>query len=184
MKKTIILLIIIGAIYGGFLFFKDSDDSKKTSKLTQDSIKIIDIDNLPDLKANEEQKGEQIINVGVSSSSLPSIIPIKSTVNKLTEKKEVLPQKQVVKAVITFEDGLLPSIFTLEAGVPVRFEIDPKDDGEGCMSTLMIPDLYDDPFLVKAGDKIIMEFTPKKPGTYYITCVMGVPWGEIEVVNL
>lgn len=31
------------------------------------------------------------------------------------------------------------------------------------------------------GKKIIMEFTPQKPGTYKITCAMGVPRGVINV---
>lgn len=31
------------------------------------------------------------------------------------------------------------------------------------------------------GKKIIMEITPQKPGTYKITCAMGVPRGVINV---
>lgn len=100
-------------------------------------------------------------------------------------KKIIKPasKKQVIKATITWDDGLLPTDFTVKAGLPVRFEIDPKDDIEGCMSTILIPDLYEKYSFVEAGQKIVMEFTPKKIGAYDITCAMGVPWGTIKVVK-
>lgn len=88
---------------------------------------------------------------------------------------------QVIKTVYTYERDIQPNSFTVKAGVPVRFEVDAKENGEGCMSTIMIPRLYNQPTYLAAGDKIIMEFTPQTPGRYPITCAMGVPRGEIIV---
>lgn len=114
----------------------------------------------------------------------PTQIQTKNTIVKKPLNKS-LPslELQIIKATITYDDGLSPNTFTLKVGVSVRLEIDPKDDGEGCMSTILIEGLYDEPSLVIAGKKIIMEFKPKELGTYYIACVMGVPWGEIKVVR-
>ena len=91
--------------------------------------------------------------------------------------------KQIVKATITQSAGLSPSTFTLKKGVPARLEIDPKDNIGGCMSTIMIPEFYRRPSFIRAGQKIVMEFTPTTTGTYDITCAMGVPWGEIKVTE-
>jgi sulfite exporter TauE/SafE/plastocyanin domain-containing protein/copper chaperone CopZ len=74
-----------------------------------------------------------------------------------------------------------PNTFTVKAGQPVRFEIDAEVDGEGCMSTIMIPGLIDNPEYLEAGKTIKWEFTPET-GTYDITCAMGVPRGKIKVI--
>ena len=88
---------------------------------------------------------------------------------------------QVIKATYDSDNDIQPNIFTVKAGVPVRFEVDVKEDGYGCMSTIMIPDLYDDPILLEKGNKLVMEFTPTKKGVYDITCAMGVPRGTVTV---
>ena len=49
------------------------------------------------------------------------------------------------------------------------------------MSEIMIPGLWDKPQPLVQGKKIVMEFTPKKPGAYNITCAMGVVRGVINV---
>jgi len=78
---------------------------------------------------------------------------------------------------------ITPNSFTLKVSQPVRIEITANDDGSGCMSTVMIPNLYNKPQPLIKGQKIIMEFTPDKVGTYQITCAMGVPRGTINVVE-
>jgi plastocyanin domain-containing protein len=59
--------------------------------------------------------------------------------------------------------------------------VDVKENGSGCMSTIMIPGLYDKAQYLQAGKTIIMDFTPTKPGSYKITCAMGVPRGTLTV---
>lgn len=86
--------------------------------------------------------------------------------------------EQVIKTVYTYASDIQPNTFTVKAGQPVRFEIDAKESGSGCMSTIMIPGLYNTPQLLSAGEKIVMQFTPDA-GSYQITCAMGVPRGTI-----
>jgi len=105
-------------------------------------------------------------------------------------KAEIRPQEgqtqasasaQVIKASYTLNGDIQPNTFTVQAGKTVRFEVDVKEDGQGCMSTIMVPGLYNTPELLNKGQKIIMEFTPVKAGEYKITCAMGVPRGIIKV---
>ncbi len=90
---------------------------------------------------------------------------------------------QLVKATYTQAEDVQPNNITVKAGVPVRLEVDPKEDATGCMSTIMIPGFYNTPQLIRAGQKIIMEFTPSETGDYLITCAMGVPHAYLKVTN-
>jgi sulfite exporter TauE/SafE/copper chaperone CopZ len=87
--------------------------------------------------------------------------------------------EQVIKTVYTYAKDIQPNTFTVKAGQPVRFEIDARENGSGCMSTIMIPGLYNTPQLLVADEKIVMQFTPDA-GSYQITCAMGVPRGTIR----
>ena len=91
------------------------------------------------------------------------------------------PIAQVIKATYSQSGGIVPNAFEVKVGQPVRLEIAAQDDGFGCMSTVMVPGLYNYPQALKKGKTLIMEFTPNKVGTYQITCAMGVPWGTIIV---
>ena len=73
-------------------------------------------------------------------------------------------------------------MFTVSAGKPVTLEIDVKENGYGCMSTIMIPGLYERAEYLQKGKKIMMSFTPQTKGEYPITCAMGVPRGLIKVL--
>jgi plastocyanin domain-containing protein len=88
---------------------------------------------------------------------------------------------QVIKASYTLNGDIQPNTFTVKAGKTVRFEVDVKEDGQGCMSTIMVPGLYNTPQLLDKGSNLVMEFTPVKAGEYKITCAMGVPRGIIKV---
>lgn len=91
-------------------------------------------------------------------------------------------EKQIIKTTyVSLETDIVPNNFTVKAGAPVRFEVTVEEDGVGCMSTIMVPGLYNTPILLEKGKPIVMEFTPKKPGTYKIACAMGVPRGTITV---
>lgn len=90
---------------------------------------------------------------------------------------------QIIKTVYTAYDDIQPSTFTVKVNQPVRFEVYPKETDYGCMSTIMIPGLYETPKLIEAGKTIVLEFTPKQAGEYDITCAMGVPRGSIKVIE-
>lgn len=90
---------------------------------------------------------------------------------------------QLIKAVYSQSNDIQPSTFEVKVGQPVRFEVAALDDGTGCMSTIMIPGLWNNPQPLRKGQTIVMEFTPQKTGTFQITCAMGVPRGAITVVD-
>jgi len=76
---------------------------------------------------------------------------------------------------------IVPKSFTVKKAEKVHIEINPTDTATGCMSDIMIPGLWDKPQPLVKGKKIVMEFTPQKPGAYKITCAMGVVRGVINV---
>jgi len=94
---------------------------------------------------------------------------------------QVSNSAQVIKTSYTLNGDIQPNTFTVRAGKTVSFEVDVKENGQGCMSTIMVPGLYNTPELLDKGRKIVMEFTPVKAGEYKITCAMGVPRGIIKV---
>ncbi|MFA6254195.1 MAG: sulfite exporter TauE/SafE family protein [Candidatus Paceibacterota bacterium] len=89
---------------------------------------------------------------------------------------------QVVKTVYTLANDIQPNTFTVKRGQPISFQVDVRDNGQGCMSTIMIRDLYNQAIYLQAGKTIVMNFTPTQTGDYQITCAMGVPRGIIHVI--
>ncbi len=90
---------------------------------------------------------------------------------------------QLIKATYTKADDVQPNNITVKAGMPVRLELNPKEDATGCMSTIMIPGFYNTPQQIRAGQPIVMEFTPTQAGDYLITCAMNVPHAYLKVTN-
>lgn len=88
---------------------------------------------------------------------------------------------QVIKTTYTKTADIQPNKFSVKAGTPVRMEIDVKESGSGCMGSIMIPRLAQQPQLLTQGQTITFEFTPQNTGTYPITCAMGIPRGSIVV---
>ncbi len=88
---------------------------------------------------------------------------------------------QIIKAIYTKTFDISPNNFSVKKGKPVRFEIDVKDEGSGCMSSIMIPRLTQPQFLEK-GKTLVFEFTPDQSGNFPITCAMGVPRGSLKVI--
>jgi plastocyanin domain-containing protein len=86
---------------------------------------------------------------------------------------------QVIEATYTASKDVVPNNFTVKAGQPVTLKINAKDDGYGCMGSVMIPGLSRDVYLFKKGQTVTFNVTPPKPGTYQITCGMGIPHGQI-----
>lgn len=89
--------------------------------------------------------------------------------------------EQIIKTTYSQGTDIQPNSFSVKTGSPVRLEILAKDSAYGCMSSIMVPGLYNSPELIQAGQTIVMKFTPTKAGTYPITCAMGVARGEIKV---
>ncbi len=88
----------------------------------------------------------------------------------------------VLKTIYTTKNDITPSTFTVNRGTSYTLEVDSKDDGSGCMSTIMIPGMFDTPLLLVKGKKQILTFTPTKTGSFQITCAMGIPRGTITVI--
>lgn len=88
---------------------------------------------------------------------------------------------QVIKTTYSLSNDIQPNNFTVKAGIPVRMEIEAKESGSGCMGSIMVPGLTDQPQILTQGQNIIFNFTPQKTGNFPITCAMGVPRGSIQV---
>ena len=89
---------------------------------------------------------------------------------------------QVIKATYKSLGDIQPNNFTVAVNQPVRFEIEAKDDGKGCMGSVTIPTLTKKVEIFTKGEKTVFEFTPTSKGTFNITCAMGVPRGQIQVI--
>ncbi len=115
---------------------------------------------------------------GSTSSSTPNTptSPIVQNPPAKTDTQQVSTQS--ITATYTLKGDISPKSFTVKANQPVKFEVDPKEDGQGCMSSITLPGLTDNYEIMQKDTPIIFNFTPK-PGTYKITCAMGVPRGTI-----
>jgi plastocyanin domain-containing protein len=90
-------------------------------------------------------------------------------------------ETQILKASYSPETDIVPNQFTVKAGQPVRFEIEAKENGSGCMGSVTVPQLTQDIQGFVKGKTAVLSFTPTIKGTYPITCAMGVPRGNIIV---
>ncbi|MFA6184654.1 MAG: sulfite exporter TauE/SafE family protein [Candidatus Shapirobacteria bacterium] len=114
---------------------------------------------------------------GILKPTLPSL-------EKGGLKTENQEPAQIIKANYTRFLGLSPYTLTVKKGQRVRIEIDVKENEYGCMSTILLPGLFERPQTLVAGQTLVMEFTPEKIGTYKFTCAMGVPHkGEVRVIE-
>lgn len=89
---------------------------------------------------------------------------------------------EILSTSFTVAGDISPSSFNIEVGKQYILEVDAKEDGQGCMSTIMIPGVYKNPLLIKKG-KLQLPFTIDKPGSYQITCAMGIPRGTINAIK-
>lgn len=95
---------------------------------------------------------------------------------------QVAADAQVIKSTYKASNYLQPNGFKVRAGQSVKFIIDVKDNGRGCGYAIMIPGLHDNAVPLLAGQTITMDFTPTTPGSYDITCGMGmIRYGLITV---
>jgi plastocyanin domain-containing protein len=97
---------------------------------------------------------------------------------RISKAKPVVGYVQVIKATYD-ENGFRPTRLIVKAGMPVRLEVKALVDGLGCMGSIMIPELSSDIQGFEEGKTNVFEVTPPSPGTYVITCAMGIPHGVI-----
>jgi len=87
-----------------------------------------------------------------------------------------------LRAGYTLASGMVPSKFTVKANQSYTLEVSALEDGAGCMSTILIPGLNNKVQTILKDKTNKLEFKASRPGTYQITCAMGVPHGEITVI--
>jgi plastocyanin domain-containing protein len=117
---------------------------------------------------------------GCGGSGKP-VVPSTGTVEKTPTADTQNADVQLIKTSFTLNNDIQPNTFTVKAGQPVKLVVDVKENGQGCMSTITIPNLVSDVYQLTAGKSIEMNFTPTKKGVYQITCAMGVARGTITV---
>lgn len=93
---------------------------------------------------------------------------------------KVIDGTQVVKMTVD-SYGYTPDEFTVQAGIPVRWEIDGTQAG-GCASVIQARDFGLRAIIGGKSDNVF-EFTPDKPGRYLFSCSMGMYRGYINVVS-
>jgi hypothetical protein len=188
MKKIFIVIIAITSLYGSFLLFRINNTSGQTKSIdiALNFSKKINSASRANLNVTDNSQrvsgSHDEIEPPLVSPSAPALNPLNEVKTKINNTNVTIQNIQVVKLTILNEDGLRPGTFNLKVGVPARIEIYPEVDINGCMSTILIPGLYEEPALISAGETIVMEFTPKEAGEYYFTCAMGIPWGAFNVV--
>ena len=91
------------------------------------------------------------------------------------------PAENILKTVYTTARDIQPNTFKAKVGESTSLEIEVKDDGYGCMSSVTIPGLSDQVEFLEKGKTMTLNFTPTVKGDYQITCAMGVPRGIITV---
>lgn len=125
--------------------------------------------------------GAAVILLGIFNISNASRIVFPANAAIVSSEAKSSGDTQTITT--TYKSGvdILPKEFTVKAGQPVKFLVDVKDEGFGCMSTIMIPGLYNQPLFLKKDTQLALEFTPGKKGSYPITCAMGVKRGTLIV---
>lgn len=122
-------------------------------------------------------------SVANGSGQNPDNGACKTSVEASSDSVKIDGNTQVIKSEYTRAKDISPNTFEVKRGLPVRFEIDVKESGGGCMGYVMIPGLCNDTQYLEGGKKIVLTFTPQTIGDYRITCSMGSPRGLIKVVN-
>jgi hypothetical protein len=101
--------------------------------------------------------------------------------NAVDIKSGIIPLGDIQNAklaLVDFSYKLTPN--KLVKGVPVKIEVDASTLA-GCMTTVVIKDFGVRKYITSKDN--IIEFTPDKTGTFWITCSMGMGPGSFEVVN-
>lgn len=89
----------------------------------------------------------------------------------------------ILNTTFRLSEDITPSTFTAKVGQKTTLLVDVQENGQGCMSTIMIIGLDETPQYLKQGEKIELTFTPTSTGDYTIACAMGIPRGTITVTQ-
>lgn len=120
---------------------------------------------------------------GSLGSVFSSIAPRASSENRgSSSQSERASSDFVLKAKYAVASGMMPKAFTIEANQSYVLEVEALEDGVGCMSTVLIPGLNSQIQYLQKGKTNFLPFQVDGPGTYRITCAMGVPHATINVV--
>lgn len=127
--------------------------------------------------------GYNLLGIGglLNTDSKPAATAQSEKKDAPAAKTEADPSPAMLAATFKLDSDITPSTFTTKVGQKTTLTVDVQEDGQGCMSTIMIPGLDDNPQFLKHGKKLTLTFTAKRAGTYQITCAMGVPRGTIKV---
>jgi uncharacterized protein len=101
---------------------------------------------------------------------------------EIPEKTDSSSKDNVLRASYTLASGMVPTSFTVDANKSYTLEVTALEDGEGCMSTILIPGLNNNTQYLLKGKTNKLAFKAKRTGVYQITCAMGVPHGKITVL--
>jgi len=110
------------------------------------------------------------------ASSKSSDAPLLMSIPNTVERKDGV---QVVKMKVDSLEGYVPENITIEAGKPVRWEVDGTNAG-GCATVLISRELGVQTVLKKGIN--VIEFTPQKPGKIAFSCSMGMYRGTFTVI--
>lgn len=94
-----------------------------------------------------------------------------------TKPVQARMEKGVQKATVTIDGGYRPAAITVKAGRPVELTF-VRQEQSGCGNVVRFPGLNVERTL-KTGEKSVVTFTPKKPGTIPFTCAMGMYRGQV-----
>lgn len=173
----LMLVFVLGSSIPLWLIGLSSEKMIKNQKAMGLLVLFLVLYNLY-LQFNLGQYG--VTNFSKSQSDPPKSDAFRRAGNGGLNTEEV---KNVVKVKYT-NFGLSPYQITVKKGERVRLEIEVLVSEYGCMSTILLPDLYEKPQTLTKGKTLVMEFTPNNTGVYQFVCAMGVPHkGEIYVVE-
>ncbi|MCA9397553.1 sulfite exporter TauE/SafE family protein [candidate division WWE3 bacterium] len=126
--------------------------------------------------------GFYTINAQLNVFGLPSANDIAGAfTSQPSENSQAVLSNQSVQ-VMSMEAsayGYSPASFTVQSGVPVRWEIN-NTGASGCTNAIIARGLFDGQVNLKAGMNVV-EFTPQKKGNYKFSCWMGMVGGSIIV---
>lgn len=121
-------------------------------------------------------------NISEPGSKEVTFTPLTGEVEKPQPVDSPTAEDNKLRASYTLASGLVPAEFTVKANKSYTLEVSAKEDGVGCMSTILIPGLNNKVQYLLKGKINKLPFSASRPGIYQITCAMGIPHGKITVI--
>lgn len=110
------------------------------------------------------------------------VTPITTNSADVGPTNDAVSSDSTLRARYTVASGMYPKDFTVLANQSYTLEVTAYEDGVGCMSTILIPGLNNKVQNLLKNKTHKLPFKASRPGTYQITCAMGVPHGKITVL--